>query len=162
MTTDGPTSGDGLRLRSIPSVVDNDRAYWTAGADGVLRLPFCESCGRWFFPPADTCPTCGGPVGFRDTRGTGTVYTFTVNVQRYRPDLPTPYVIALIELDDQAGLRVPGNVVGCEPDDVKIGMRVEVSFEAATSRNEPDGGLFVPVFTPTDSGTGADSGGDRR
>ncbi|MCR8895985.1 MULTISPECIES: Zn-ribbon domain-containing OB-fold protein [Gordonia] len=150
-------------MRNIPSVVDNDYTYWTSGWDDVLRLPFCEACDRWFFPPADTCPQCSGLVGFRDTTGTGTVFTYTVNVQRYNPDLPTPYVIALIELDDQAGLRIPGNVVGCEPDDVKIGMRVGVAFEPATSRDEPNGELFVPVFFPTDSGTGADpDGGDRR
>ncbi|MCR5979294.1 DNA-binding protein [Gordonia jinghuaiqii] len=143
-------------VRQIPSVVDDDREYWTAGADNVLRLPYCASCCRWFFPPAPACPGCAGPATFRDTGGTGTVFTFTVNVQRYRPDISTPYVIALIELDDQPGLRVPGNVVGCAPDDVKIGMRVVAAFEPATTRDEPAGELFVPVFTPTDRGTGAE------
>lgn len=148
------TGGSAGTARLIPSVVDNDRAYWTAGGDGVLRLPYCTSCQQWFFPPADGCPRCEGPAVFRETSGAGTVFTFTVNVQQYRPDLPTPYVIALIELDDQAGLRIPGNVVGCSTDEVKIGMRVEVGFEPASVRGEDIGGLYVPVFTPSDSGRG--------
>ena len=35
----------------------------------------------------------------------------------------------LVELPEQAGLRLTTNVVGCPADDVHIGMKVKVAFE---------------------------------
>ena len=52
-----------------------------------------------------------------------------------------PYAVAIVELDEQPGLRLTTNVVGCEPDQVAIGMRVRVTFE------ERDG-VHVPLFEP--------------
>jgi uncharacterized OB-fold protein len=57
--------------------------------------------------------------------GRGTVFTYTVNYHPYNPELATPYVIAIVELVEQAGLRVAANIVDCEPDSVTCGMRVE-------------------------------------
>jgi len=34
--------------------------------------------------------------------GQGSVFTYTVNHHAFNPELPTPYVIALVELDDRA------------------------------------------------------------
>jgi uncharacterized OB-fold protein len=55
--------------------------------------------------------------------------------------VPTPYVVALVELEEQADLRVFTNLVGVEPAQVAIGMPVEVRFE-------DHGEIFVPIFTP--------------
>lgn len=62
----------------------------------------------------------------------GTVFTWTVNHHPFHPHVPTPYVIAIVELDgtepgEPAARRVVGNVVGCDPDDVHIGMAVEAA-----------------------------------
>jgi uncharacterized OB-fold protein len=73
--------------------------------------------------------------------GRGTVFTFTVNRQPYNPDVEVPYVIALVELVEQRGLRFATNIVGCAPEDVFIGMPVEVRFE-------PAGDAWAPVFAP--------------
>ena len=73
----------------VPTPTSIDRPFWAGGADSVLRLPFCEGCARWFFPPAATCPDCNEPAGFRDTSGTGVVYTFTVNVGASPRDVDT-------------------------------------------------------------------------
>ena len=42
----------------------------------------------------------------RPVSGQGTVFTYTVNYHAFNPELPTPYVIALVELAEQSGLRV--------------------------------------------------------
>jgi uncharacterized OB-fold protein len=61
------------------------------------------------------------------------------------PAVPVPYVIALVELEEQADLRIATNIVGCEPDSVHIGLPVDVRFE----RQEVDGeGVFFPLFAP--------------
>jgi uncharacterized OB-fold protein len=67
------------------------------------------------------------------------VYAFTVIRQQWHPGFPPPYVLASIELPEQAGLRVLSNVVGGEVCDVYVGMPVEVVFEAID-------GVFVPLF----------------
>ena len=51
------------------------------------------------------------------------MFTWTVNHHRFHPDVPTPYVIAIVDL---SGQRVVGNVVDCDPEDVHIGMAVDV------------------------------------
>lgn len=77
--------------------------------------------------------------------GNGTVFTYTVNHHPFNPAVPPPYVIAIVELVEQADLRLAANIVGCEPDSVTIGMPVAVRFE---SQQSPDGTAFVPVFEP--------------
>jgi uncharacterized OB-fold protein len=52
-----------------------------------------------------------------------------------------PYVIAEVELEEQAGLRILSNIVDCASEAVHVGMSVSVSFEAA-------GETWIPVFRP--------------
>jgi uncharacterized OB-fold protein len=70
--------------------------------------------------------------------GLGTVHTFTVNVQPWVSG-QQPYVIAVVELAEQQGLRLTTNIVGCHIDDIGIGQRVRVAF---VHRND----LWYPVF----------------
>jgi uncharacterized OB-fold protein len=73
------------------------------------------------------------------------VFTYTINYQQFNPAVPVPYVIAIVELDEQADLRIATNIVDCEPDSVYIGLPVEVRFE----RHDADGeSRFSPVFAP--------------
>jgi len=51
-------------------------------------------------------------------------------------------VVAIVELEEQAGLRLTTNLVGCAPADVAIGMPVRVVFEDAGD------GVFLPLFEP--------------
>ena len=73
--------------------------------------------------------------------GRGTVHTFTVNHQPWIPGYEPPYAVAIVELEEQEGLRLMTNVVGCPPDDVHIGMPVRVTFE-----HHDD--VWLPLFTP--------------
>jgi acyl dehydratase len=76
--------------------------------------------------------------------GRGTVYSYVVH---HRPPVPgrePPFVVGLIELEE--GVRMVGNVIGCPPADVHIGMPVHVTFERI------DDDLTLPQWAP---------GGDR-
>jgi uncharacterized OB-fold protein len=64
-----------------------------------------------------------------------------VNEHQFHPQVPPPYVIAIVELEEQADLRVVANVVGCRPADVHIGLPVQVGFE-------DHGEHAVPTFEP--------------
>ncbi|MGV0836919.1 Zn-ribbon domain-containing OB-fold protein [Mycolicibacterium thermoresistibile] len=132
--------------RILPELDDTSRPYWTAGAAGELRIAHCGGCGRFVHPPEDGCPQCGGPLTFEPVSGDGLVFTHTTAHQQFHPAVPTPFVIALVELPEQPGLRIVTNIVGCEPDAVFSGMPVRVRFERIDRDDaEP---VFVPVFTP--------------
>lgn len=124
----------------LPQLTDANRAYWTGGAKGQLLIERCQSCGHWQHPPTGTCEPCGGAARPEPVSGRGTVFTFTVNHHQYHPEVPPPYVIAIVELAEQADLRVPTNIVDCDPAAVRIGAPVEVRFE-------DHGEIHVPVFT---------------
>lgn len=106
-----------------------------------LLIEHCAACARWVHPAATgECRDCGATLVARPVSGHGTVFTYTVNYHPYNPDLPTPYVIALVELSEQSGLRVAANIVGCEPESVTCGMAVDIQPEKGA------GG--APLFAP--------------
>jgi uncharacterized OB-fold protein len=131
----------------LPALDDHNRSFWTGGADGQLRIPFCVRCGVWANPSAAECPDCDGALEARPVSGRGTVFTYTVNHQQFNPAVPVPYVIAIVELDEQSDLRIASNIVDCEPDSVHIGLRVEVRFERQDVGDET---VYAPVFAPAD------------
>ncbi|WP_448415692.1 Zn-ribbon domain-containing OB-fold protein [Mycolicibacterium sp. XJ1819] len=132
----------------LPALHEHNRAFWTGGAQDQLLIAHCGRCARWTSPPAAECPGCGGDLEPRPVSGRGTVFTHTVNYQPFNPEVPDPYVIAIVELNEQDDLRIAANIVDCEPDSVYIGMPVEVRFERHDIDGEP---VFAPVFTPAAS-----------
>ena len=126
----------------VPRIDDENEASWTGGIDGYLEITRCADCGYYVHPPAPRCGRCySHRVAPARVSGRGRVYTFTVNEHAWMPELEVPYVIAVVELEEQAGLRVLSNIVGCPPDDVSIDMPVHVEFVER-------GAAFVPVFRP--------------
>jgi len=124
----GPGMHDPLVDRTRPVDDPLSDFFWTSGADGRLRFLRCDKCGYFSHPPTARCPRCLAE-GMTPTpvAGTGTIYTFTVNYQPWVAS-QQPYVIAVIEFDEQPDLRITSNVVGCDVDDVAIGDRVTVTF----------------------------------
>lgn len=130
-------------FRLQPLVGDENRHYWEGGAQGELRFLACTACDHWIHPSAPNCPAClSRELEPRAVSGRGVVHTFTVNHQPWVPGFEPPYVVAIVELPEQAGLRLMTNIVGCEIADVSIGMAVEVCFEAL------EDGAWLPLFRP--------------
>jgi uncharacterized protein len=115
--------------------------FWRSGADGDLRFLRCSSCAYYIHPPTSFCPRCGG----RDARpeivsGRAVVYSFTVNHQPW-DGVDDVYVIGIVDIAEQQGLRLMTNIVGVSPEEVYIGMPVEVVFE----NHAP---VYLPFFRP--------------
>jgi hypothetical protein len=115
--------------------------YWRGAEDGRLVLPRCEH-GHLSYPPGPACPQCGSrDLTPTDVPGAGTVYSFTVVRQTADPAFADdlPYVVALVEVDAQPGLRLLTNIVDVDPDadPLDIGMPVEAVFEARGPRALP-------------------------
>jgi uncharacterized OB-fold protein len=129
-------------FRVLPRITPDNEHFWRGGADGELRFLRCQDCGYWIHPPAPICPMClGKDVAPEAVSGRAVVHTFTVNHQPWYPDLDPPYVIAIVALDEQEGLRLTTNIVNAEIDDVHIGMRVRVVFDAYDD-------VYLPMFEP--------------
>ena len=86
--------------------------------------------------------------------GKATVAAFTINRQTWIPGFEPPYVVAMVELDDEPDVRLITNVVGVPVEDVRVGMAVEVFFEDWTSTSgDEDSRVWLPLFRPAQSGT---------
>jgi len=72
------------------------------------------------------------------------VHSYTITHHRAAPGFEdrVPFVVALVELEEQPGLRIISNLSGCGPDEMRIGMPVEVVFEDVTP------GVTLPQFRP--------------
>ena len=71
------------------------------------------------------------------------MFTYTVNYHPYNPDIPVPYVIAIVELEEAPYVRLTTNIVGCAPEAVHIGMPVRVRFEQVED-------TWLPLFEPVE------------
>ncbi|MGK5553089.1 Zn-ribbon domain-containing OB-fold protein [Actinomadura kijaniata] len=116
--------------------------YWEACRRGELALQRCAGCGRFVHFPEPACPFCGNAeLTFERVGGRGTVHTFTVVHRSFLPGFTTPYTVAWIDLPE--GARVFGDITGCPPGRVRIGMPVEVHF------TDLDGFGPLPHWRPT-------------
>ncbi len=128
-------------FRVLPALDDENRFFWTSGADGKLRFLRCNQCGYYLHPPQPQCPQCESrDLAPREVSGRGTVHSFTINHQPWDGSTE-PWAIVLIEFPEQEGLRLTSNMVNCANDDVKIGMQVQVWFEQ-------HGDIYFPLFEP--------------
>jgi uncharacterized OB-fold protein len=129
-------------FRLLPRLAEDVAPFWTGGERGELVMWRCQACGYWIHPPAPICPTClSRDIATEVLSGRGVVHSFTVNEQNWNPTMPPPYVIALVELDEQPGLRLMTNIVNCRADDVRFEMPVRVVFE-----HHDD--VWIPLFEP--------------
>jgi uncharacterized OB-fold protein len=136
---------DPLIHRLLPAADPLTDFFWSSGRDGQLRLLRCSSCGYYSHPPSARCPRClSGEMAAEPVSGCGRIASFMINHQQWTPG-QQPYVIALVEIDEQPGLRLTTNIVGCEPNEIRIGMPVQVAFLERSGYWYP---LFRPVAQP--------------
>src|SRR5215472_1725750 len=117
---------------ALPSLDALNRDFFTAG---VLTLQQCRQCKHIQHPPEEVCEMCQGvELGGFVSAGDGRIESVAVVTEAVHPLLAdrVPYAIVLVSVEDAPGILLPGNVVGREPDGVRIGDRVRVVFEHAT------------------------------
>jgi uncharacterized OB-fold protein len=98
-----------------------------------LRFQRCTDCRTWRHIPRDMCAKCGS-FNFEWARssGRGTVFSWTTVTQPMLPQFAplVPYAPAVIELDE--GVRMVSWVTDVKPDDLALGIPVEVVFDDVT------------------------------
>ena len=125
-----------------PAVDWETRPYWEGCARGELVLQRCRACGAVQFRPRAQCAAClAADIEHFAASGRGSVFTYTITNQNMHPGFrdACPYVLAYVELEE--GPRLLTNIVGCEPEQVQVGLPVQVEFVET-------GEFAVPRFRP--------------
>ncbi|NOZ77425.1 MAG: Zn-ribbon domain-containing OB-fold protein [Euryarchaeota archaeon] len=105
----------------------------------------CGTCETLYFPPRVFCPKCRRMSKLEPVklRGEGEVVTYTViHTGPEGFDKQTPYIMAIVELDD--GPRLTAQIVDCRPEDVEIGVFRKIQEDGQAGLIHY-GFKFVPV-----------------
>jgi uncharacterized OB-fold protein len=130
--------------RALPRLDADNRAFWTGGAKGELLINCCQDCGTFIHPPRPVCRHClSDKVTPKAVAGTGTVDTFTINYQKWRPGMDVPFVIARVAIDGAPGVYLTTNIVGSPVESVDFGDRVRVRFVQTED-------VYLPMFEKVD------------
>ena len=118
-----------MSARLAPSVSPDTQFFWDGLRDHELRIQRCTACGMLRHPPRPMCPSCNSLAwDHLVASGRGTVHSFVMPRHPAMPFMEPDYVVALIELEE--GTRVLSNLCEVAPDQVSIGLPVEVVFVA--------------------------------
>jgi uncharacterized protein len=119
-----------VRLRIQHSASAEESRYLIGLSEGKVIGQRCPACGKVYVPPRGACPTDGVPTTTDvELPDVGTVTTFcVVNVPFQGQRVPSPYVAASVLLDG-ADIAFQHLILGCEPDEVRMGMRVRAVWK---------------------------------
>jgi uncharacterized OB-fold protein len=115
--------------------------FWEGCERSELMFQRCGGCGRAVFNPAPICRFCTSrDLSWERSAGRGTVYSWTVAWRPQSPAFTTPYAPVIVELDE--GYYLLSNLVGCEVEDIRVGLPVEVVFHRVSDART------LPYFRP--------------
>jgi uncharacterized protein len=125
--------------RPIPDALTEP--FWAAAREGRLLIQRNPKSGKAQWYPRPYClDDWSQEPEWVEATGKGTLYSFTVIPRSNIEDVPAPYVLAIVEL--QEGARMGAVVVDVDPDEVAIGMALEVVFVKL------DDEFSIPRFRP--------------
>jgi uncharacterized OB-fold protein len=119
--------------KPLPELEGFSGEFFGFCAAGELRFQRCSGCSAWRHMPRELCAECGSwDWTWEASSGRGKVFTWTVVGRALHPAFAgsEPYAPVVVELEE--GVRLLSNVVDCPPEELEIGMSVEVVFDAVT------------------------------
>ena len=119
-----------VRLHYEHTASPEESRFLRGLAEGRLLAQRCPVCSKVYIPPRGACPTDGVPTTDEvELPDRGIVTTFCiVNVDYPGQRVSAPYVAAAVLLD---GADIPFQhlILGCDPDEVRMGMRVRAEWK---------------------------------
>ncbi|HSS10364.1 MAG TPA: OB-fold domain-containing protein [Acidimicrobiales bacterium] len=112
-----------------------------------------KQCGHYVHYPRPICEEClSTDLAPEQVSGKGSLYSYTVVVQPFHPYFvdKVPYVLAVVELVEQAKLKITTNIVECAEEELHVAMPVEAVFRTLASD------LTLPLFRPSERLAGSD------
>jgi uncharacterized OB-fold protein len=129
--------------RPIPTVTPELKPFFDAARRHELSVQRCKQCGTHRFPPREICSTClSREAEWTPVSGRGEIYSFNIMHQVYHPGFAdeVPYAVVVVKLEE--GAKITSNLVGMKPQNIRIGMPVQVVFEELSDE------VTLPKFTP--------------
>lgn len=131
--------------RPLPVLDDREtKPFFDAAANGKLVYRACNSCDRGIHPPTKHCRWCGSmDTEWRESKGMGTLHTWTVVTQSIHPGFEAPYTIIVVELDEAPDVRLLGRLDGAPS--LEPNAKMKVWFENI------EGGGSLPQWQAADT-----------
>lgn len=115
--------------------------YWEGCRRGELWYCRCAMCDVVQMKPSRACAACGSrELAWLRSHGFGRLYSWTVVWRPQHPSFHVPYAPAIVELDE--GFWLMTAMVGCEPEELRADLPVQVEFHAASED------VTLPYFRP--------------
>lgn len=124
------------------------RFFWEGVDAHRLMILRCRSCHRYVHLPRGVCRYClSTDLEPEQVSGRGVLETFTLPQQPFHAWFRdrVPYVLGIVELDEQEDLKLVTNIVDIDEEDVHCGLRVHVVFREVVP------GYTLPLFAPDDT-----------
>lgn len=123
----------------MPPILWDNMGFWEGIKRHELVFQRCKECGTWLHPPRPLCPKCRSlEKEWAHSTGKGTVYSWGTYLESPHPSFKAPYSVVLVEMEE--GVRLVSNMVDIRPQEISIGMPVEVVFDDIAE------GLTLPKF----------------
>jgi uncharacterized protein len=101
--------------------------FWLAAREHRLIVQRCPSCGKYIFRPQYACTNClTTPLEWVDATGYGVINSYSVVRRPAYPELPDVYVVLALEMEE--GWFMMSNLIGCQVEDVRVGMEIQTTF----------------------------------
>lgn len=138
-------------MSTLPKLdLDITGPFWQAAEKQRLEIPKCTACNKLIWYPKEQCPICTNTLDWTRVSGKGEVAAFTIVRRPLLPDYGTwtPYVPALITLEEDPSIRIVSQLVDCDIENLSCDMAVEVVFREMSIPDQ--GSYWAPLFRPTD------------
>lgn len=132
--------------RPVPAPDELTAFFWNGAGEARLLLQRCDRCSLYQYPPDVACVHCQSTeLTATAVSGRGTLYSYTVVDRAFHAGFATrlPYVIGLVELQEQPGLKMLTNILAADPGRLRVGLPLEVTFETR-------GDVVLPQFRPAE------------
>ena len=115
--------------KPVPVATETSAPFWNALRERQVKIQQCDDCGHWVFYPRAHCSSCFSPrLAWKPISGRGTLLTYTLTRIPTMPEFTDemPQKLAVVQFDE--GPHVNTTLIGLEPEDIKIGMRLKPVF----------------------------------
>ena len=130
--------------KPLPEPTRDSKPYWDGLNAGRLLLQQCATCLRIRHYPRPVCDACYSmEVAWVEASRRGRVHSWTVAHHPFHPGFKEalPYIVAIVDLEE--GVRMNAQMRGVTPDEMRIGLPVQVIVERTQD------GVTLPAFVRT-------------
>ena len=125
----------------LPDPTTISEPFWEGCREGKLLFQRCQECGRPNFDPVAACRNClSTGLDWEESRGEGSIYSWTVVWRPQTPAFTVPYAPVIVEIDE--GYQMLSALIDCDTDDIAKGLRVQVDFREMSDT------ITLPYFRP--------------